>query len=724
MNNSPRKPLLAAAALAVVLSITMAATAGTSVQSGATPASDRAAKVSQLKTDLACDFRAGAHGGMVPRSCAQELASPVLHSRDALHGPHAKIVGGTTTPTAKGPTYLVRLVSPADGDHAFCSGTLVAPLLVLTAAHCATDCYGPGPDDAFFSESEPSGINIIAGTQVSGSGGTRYKVADVIANPEYNCWTLAGDLAFLVLAKPAKGPFASLIGPGTASLLGDDTAFRVFGWGVTGTAATPVRLRQADLSFLDQAACQAAIDIWAAEEYEAAPGEVAVTDNMLCMTHPTAGTCHGDSGGPLFAIPDTSQPLNLVQVGVVSWGPGNGETCLVNSADVFTDLLEMRPLIDAVLAHSALAQVTVKAPYANLFRVVVTQGTEVVQDCLLSSNADDRFWLDGIRTGCVNAFLAGSTLSVLLPASPMKYTVSAQALAMGDFWDFMFGAEPLPVSAIGSASVTLNAGKVATGSINLKPSVPVLQIPLDTTYGAVRLSDVGGSCTLDQLAGLGFSCEGDLSALAPPFVAVTGGQAATGIQVTAGAQLLCFYYACPPECPAVCFLPVTVPMSAGVKDSKPALVKLAAPKYVVSAGFVVLDISGNSAKDWQADLWSSTGGDILGDCMFSSGGVAPMSWSYSLCGHTGALQDLVESCPDGLTIDFDLNAYLCIDGVLPSMQAGKIAIPVGQLPASLDIEASQFNGAKHSTAFVENLHPAVGKVTQVKLKFGAGPKDA
>ncbi len=106
-------------------------------------------------------------------------------------GRNAKaIVNGTLDP---GDDNVVALL---DHGSPFCSGTLVAPQVVVTAAHCVLGVDGLGGVEAYF------------GANPDGQAGRTIAVVDGRAHPEATLDDLRGvDVAVLALAEPA--PFAS-----------------------------------------------------------------------------------------------------------------------------------------------------------------------------------------------------------------------------------------------------------------------------------------------------------------------------------------------------------------------------------------------------------------------------------------------------------------------------------------------------------------------------------
>ena len=221
----------------------------------------------------------------------------------------AAVVGGTPSSVEQLPWLAAVLHTEPrpDGsrgpvaERQICGGTLIAPSVVLTAAHCVT--------------AEPAGTVAPAARQValgrSDLRTTAGEVLDVVAverHPSYDPRTLFHDLALLRLARPSAAPPA-LLGPAVVALREGQLA-TVAGWGLTteGGTASPVLL-------------SARLPLWSNQRCAGAYRRDHEPGLMLCAASPRGGrdVCQGDSGGPLL-IPGGDGVPRLV--GVVSFGLG------------------------------------------------------------------------------------------------------------------------------------------------------------------------------------------------------------------------------------------------------------------------------------------------------------------------------------------------------------------------------------------------------------------
>jgi trypsin len=209
----------------------------------------------------------------------------------------AHIVNGVATQNADYP-WIVSLSTRGATGSSFCGGSLIAPNVVLTAAHC------------IFTNAASITVRVKgAGTTVF-TGGEQIPAAQAIRHPQYNSGTQDNDVAIIIMsANSAVTPIK--IDDGTAPMTAyDGQDVRAIGWGTTSSGGqAPRNLLQVTVPVVPTAICNAA---------PAYPGQI--TDNMICAGLKAGGkdSCQGDSGGPLIRKTGNDELL----VAAVSWGVG------------------------------------------------------------------------------------------------------------------------------------------------------------------------------------------------------------------------------------------------------------------------------------------------------------------------------------------------------------------------------------------------------------------
>ena len=225
------------------------------------------------------------------------LVSILVASSFAAASPFAfaapPVVGGTLVPAHAYPDAVAVLA-----DDAACSGTLIAPDVVLTAGHC----IGVHPVEV-----------IVDTTDYMGSAGEHIAVASAKAYPS---WQTEYDVGVIVLAQPAHAtPRAIAADCAMTKDMIDGARVRLVGFGLTdeGGSGDNSRLHQAMLDVTD-AACT---------DPQACNSKISPDGEFMAGGDGT-DSCFGDSGGPVYLGSGATASL----AGVVSRGSGpDGKPC-------------------------------------------------------------------------------------------------------------------------------------------------------------------------------------------------------------------------------------------------------------------------------------------------------------------------------------------------------------------------------------------------------------
>lgn len=253
------------------------------------------------------------------------LALPVAagahaKARHANARAHTAIVGGVTAPAGSWPWLAWIDDNEGPGEDFRCAGTVVAPNVVLTAAHCAEDVTTNTLENA-------SDFTVITGsldwtetTARQVSAVSQLVVYPYVASsaPSYGI-NVVGDAALLVLATPTTAPAIALANSSDMALMQPGDAASVAGWGLTNPmdqTSLPDTLQEASAVVQSAAYCTGYNPYFSpAAQLCASYGPAYATD-----------TCDGDSGGPLIT---QATDGSWVEIGITSTGscnPANPDT--------------------------------------------------------------------------------------------------------------------------------------------------------------------------------------------------------------------------------------------------------------------------------------------------------------------------------------------------------------------------------------------------------------
>jgi hypothetical protein len=258
----------------------------------------------------------------LPTRCLGLVTMLACLSGMALTVPVMALVGPAREAPEFAPYVVMVLDSSGGGGASFCSATVIAPDVVLTAAHCVSD---------------------LSDTQVffrRGQGGLDFfDVASIAIHPEYRPnigrqHLISIDLALLRLAKPLPPSFKPVE-------LTDSLRVKI---------GQPLRIVGFGLANEDERGTSGVLRT----------GVLAVSEPkspvLVWLTDPDGtglGGCTGDSGGPIFAV---GQPV-LVAVAIKAKG-NNGYSCgaVTEAALAGPQLPWIRKILQAWGATGSMAQ--------------------------------------------------------------------------------------------------------------------------------------------------------------------------------------------------------------------------------------------------------------------------------------------------------------------------------------------------------------------------------
>ncbi len=291
----------------------------------------------------------------------------------------ASVIGGHGTEVANFPAIAYIEGAQATDGYA-CTGTVVAPRVVLTAGHCVEDLESS-------SIVEPSEIRVATGiSKIEHIPTEKVSTVDqVLVYPGFDPALLHGDAGLLILSSPVIAEPIELASKSEGSLYSAGRKLKVAGWGIdrfdgNDRAHIPNQLQSAVVPIDAAEGCRAGVSRFYG--FFDAARQLCTLDAPQFKVTP----CNGDSGGPAIA---TRSDGTAVEVGIVSMGDF---TCSPDSPAVYTRVDQIstwvKRWIDAVEAGGPKPKV--KVPVAHV-PTLTRERAEELSFIVLEEAFKDRF---------------------------------------------------------------------------------------------------------------------------------------------------------------------------------------------------------------------------------------------------------------------------------------------------------------------------------------------
>lgn len=240
---------------------------------------------------------------------------------EAAPSAQSSVIGGHVASPAEVP-WLAVIAGRSDSLAFSCTGTVIAPRVVLTAGHCVRDpWFGAGiPGEDFAVATGVTDLRDVKRRDLS-------SVKRAVFYPNFGTAKAQTDAALLILTAPVTVPALPLATPAEPELLAAGTPITISGWGLTDpdNEEIPSFAHTGTLELQARGFCRRHAGHGVTVPYS--------PKRQLCAidkpSHQTV-ECYGDSGGPAVVRRTDG---SAVQVGILS---GGGAGCTRGRPNVYT----------------------------------------------------------------------------------------------------------------------------------------------------------------------------------------------------------------------------------------------------------------------------------------------------------------------------------------------------------------------------------------------------
>jgi len=331
-------------------------------------------------------------GGLAMLVVSLALAPAATAKSSGAAAPTAKasIVGGTTATIADFPSlaYIQAEQGPKKGFA--CTGTVIAPRVILTAGHCVVDIETGHltPAHDYRVATGVANLDEVQPEQV-------FKVTQALTYPEFDPGATRGDAGILILNRPTTAPPIALATAADAGLMAATTPVQIAGWGLEhgGDSSPPAALRAASTSVQTSDYCRRNASRY--YPFYSAALQLCTTDTPAL----DSGGCFGDSGGPAIAHRADG---TAVEIGVISTGaPG----CTPTLPNIYTRADRVASWVaEWVAAIEAGAPAPpIRVPSAKLPVLTIPKAKALVGQTLANALGTRFTHSFGTRVGCERA---------------------------------------------------------------------------------------------------------------------------------------------------------------------------------------------------------------------------------------------------------------------------------------------------------------------------------